>query len=286
MADHFEVEFPTELTKKQWDKAKGTIAKKHKTGLGESLTILEKTHKGVKWTNYTADGNIVGLDRDLKEWPSEFSKAFKPIIAVAAKVKDLAEKAEGVYKKDKLVPSSTVKAVQSLIKAVSKYRRDLEDFEGLYANAIVKRRKELVDVMRKTLAPTTKKMIAKCVGLLKDIKAYAGNPTKENFFKFFSDDSNARGYCTAIKMMDQYLGEFPDIRDPVFGKGVSLVKDLLPGMADYGASWSEQAFESKVNARLGISGEDAYKEHARLLVKQANTIAQFAKDGDKLLKLL
>jgi hypothetical protein len=159
--------------------------------------------------------------------------------------------------------------------------------EGEYAAAMSKARIGYVENAAKLLKPQVTKGQLKADGLIQDIKTYAANPTKENFFRMFSGDANARGFATQLKLMDQTLVEFPEIRDKVWPSSYKLM-DMLPGLAPYAAECSADVFETRFNQKMGLDGNnpDTWKVHARLLLKQAPNVQKFALDCTKLLKLL
>lgn len=278
------VDYPKELRKAYWDKHKPLLAKTKKTGIGEALKALEDKHDKVKWSNYDAQGLIENVDKKLKEWPNVFKDELKPFADEAEEIEKLAKKWAVDFKKEKLMPKSAAETCSEIATAAKTYASDILDFEGFHAKALTEKRKSSVETVKKMLKPSLTKTYNKCDGLIKDIVAYAKNPTKENFFNYFSGDSNARGYTTGCKNWDQLLLEFPEIRKECYDG--SAMKDYFPCMEDYGANWDEHKFEEKVNTKIKATGEAIWRWHAIHLVKSVPKVKEFQSILGKALKMI
>lgn len=278
------IEYPQELTKKRWEKKKPVMAKGKKTGIGEKLSDLEHDHEHVHWDQFTPPEAFTLLDTKLAEWPRIYAHDVEPLAKAAKEVKELAKEWAVEFKKDKMMPKSAVAAAEEVADAANRYMNEVLEFEGVEAKALSDARKQLMQTLRAQLGRMFAKNLAKIEGLLKDIPTFARNPTKENFFSIFKSDCNARGYTTACKNWDQYLKEFPDIRDQCFrGKAMD---EFFPGMADYGAEWSEEDFEKKVNPKTGLTGPACYVWHAKHLLREIPNIRRFKGVIEQLLQLL
>lgn len=279
-----DIKYPATLTKKSWDKKKPVLAKSKKTGIGEKLDALEKAHKAIQWGRYEPQGALVSIDGQLESWPSTFKKDFLPLAKAANELQKLAAGWAAEFKKDKLIPKTGEVAASEVANAAKAYSAEILDFEGEVAKALVDQRKQFVAGIRKMLKPTLTKTSAKIDGLLKDIRAFATNPTEEKFWSLFSGDSNARGYTTGCKNWDQLMVEFPEIRDQCH-KGNAMT-DFFPGMQDFGANYSSADFDKKVNSKTGKTGQACYVEHAKRMVKEVPNIQKFQAAINKCLTLL
>jgi Skp family chaperone for outer membrane proteins len=279
-----EIKYPAALTKKAWTKAKPVLANTKKTGIGEKLDDLQKLHDKIQWTNYQPNASIASIDDALKLWPATFKKELKPLAKLAAEAQTLAEDWAAKFKKDKLMPKAAEKAASDVATAAKSYAAEVLDFEGAHAKNLVNERKKIVDATRKVLKPMWTKTSKKIDALLKDIRAYANNPTEENYWSLFSGDSNARGYVTGCKNWDQLMIEFPEIRDQCY-KGKAMT-DFFPGMGDFGANYATAEFEQRVNAKTGKTGSQCYIEHAKRMIKEVPNIKKFQTAVDKCLTLL
>lgn len=278
------VDYPTDLTKARWDKKKPVIVASRKTGIGEMLTALEADYGKIDWGNFTEDGSLVNLDKKMIELPDLIRKVIVPYVQLVKAVQKKADEWAGTFKKEKLTPKAASEACSMVADAAKQFISDLGDFEGAAAKEMVEGRKKLMGVIRSMIKPGMTKVQKKLVGLMDDIKNYAKAPTKENFFKTFGKDCNARGFTTGCKNWDQWLIEFPELRDQCY-KGKAM-DDLFPVLKDYGAEWDEKEFDKRINSKLGLSEEECFKEHAKILIKATPTIKKFQTAVDKLLTLV
>jgi hypothetical protein len=278
------VDYPTDLTKARWDKKKPLVVANRKTGIGELLTALEADYGKIVWGSFTEDISLVSLDKKLAELPDLIRKTIVPYIQVVKRVQKTAEEWAATFKKEKLTPKAASEACNMVADAAKQFISDLGDFEGAAAKEMVESRKKLTQTIRTMIKPGMTKVANKLKGLLDDIKAYAQNPTKEKFFETFGKDCNARGFTTGCKNWDQWLIEFPEIRDQCY-KGKAM-DDFFPVLKDYGAEWDMSEFDKRINSKLGLSEEECFKEHAKILIKATPTIKKFQAAVDKLLTLV
>lgn len=279
------VDYPTDLTKARWDKKKPLIVANRKTGIGELLTALETDYGKIKWEDFTEEISLVQVDKKLAELPELVRKTIVPYIQVVKRVQKTAEEWAATFKKEKLTPKAASEACTMVADAAKQFISDLGDFEGEAAKEMVEARKKLMEVIQKMIKPGMTKVQRKLDGLMDDIKTYAKTPTKEKFFEIFGKDCNARGFTTGCKNWDQWLIEFPQIRDQCY-KGKAM-DDFFPVLKDYGAEWDEKEFEKRINSKLGLDSEEAcFKEHAKILIKATPTIKKFKDAVDKLLTLV
>jgi uncharacterized protein with HEPN domain len=280
------VEYPTELTKKYWDKKKPLVIKGKKTGIGEALDELNTKYDDIKWANYEAQNTIASIDKKLKELPALCREGIEPLGKKAKEIKTLATEWSAKFKKEKLTPKAASDACDAIAEAAKKFISDVDDYQGAQALEYMEMRKQCVVKLRQVLKPVMAKTQIKIKGLLEDIKAYAQKPTKETYWSLFKGDPNARGYTTGCKNWDQYLAEFPEIREQCH-KGDAM-DDFFPCMEDYGANWAEPQFEEKVNKKKcpGMSEEDTYKFHAKQMILATPTIKKFQTALDKLMTIL
>jgi hypothetical protein len=279
------VEYPTDLTKARWDKKKPLVVASRKTGIGEMLTALEADHGKIKWTSFVDIISIVDIDKKLVELPDLVRKTIVPYIQLVKAVQKKATEWSATFKKEKLTPKAASEACDMVADAAKKFISDLEDFQGAAAKEMVDSRKEKMGIIRQMIKPGMTKVQKKLEGLIDDIKNYAKTPTKDKFFETFGKDCNARGFTTGCKNWDQWLSEFPELRDQCH-KGKAM-DDFFPVLKDYGAEWDPNSFEQKVNSKLGLDSEEAcFKEHAKILIKATPTINKFKAAVDKLLTLV
>jgi hypothetical protein len=280
------VEYPTELTKKYWDKKKPLVIKGKKTGIGEALDELNKKYDAIKWANYEAQNTIASIDKKLKELPALCRDGIEPLGDKAKEIKTLAAEWSAKFKKEKLTPKAASDACDDIVEAAKKFISDVDDYQGVQALEYMEMRKKCVAKLKQVLKPVFTKTQVKIKGLLEDISAYAKSPTKETYWSLFSGDGNARGFTTGCKNWDQYLAEFPEVRLQCH-KGDAM-EDFFPYVEDYGANWAEPQFEEKVNKKkcAGLDEAATYKWHAKQLILATPKIKEFQKAIDKLMTIL
>ncbi len=113
--------YPESLTKKAWDKSKGTVAKMAgETGVGAALEGLEKGWKELDLVNLNPDVVLYGAKGLHPDKVLEKVKAVYPKIdkyrAEVKKTVDLTKKVAEDFKKNKLIPSSSTKLVEEMNK--------------------------------------------------------------------------------------------------------------------------------------------------------------------------
>ncbi len=120
--------FPALLTRTNWDKNKGILAKiAGFTGMGEALATLETQYKKVDWPSY--DMQNVFSAGNSKFTLSSLKSAIENAVAdvksgecgklrlQAFKVRDLADKTQKDFKNNKLIPKSSGELCGSISKA-------------------------------------------------------------------------------------------------------------------------------------------------------------------------
>jgi hypothetical protein len=278
------IDYPQELTQAWWNQRKPTLAKTKTTGIGEALNTLEKAHADIKWTNFDAHNAINNVDTKLGRLPKLCDEIIDPVVQMAKDVEKLARRWAGEFSNSRLIPKSAAAAANAVADAAKRYIAKMADFEGTQAKELVALRKRLVATIAMTLKPSWTKTKSKVDGLLVDIRTYCNNPTEEQFWKLFGGDGNARGYTTGCKNWDQYLSEFPELRNQCFnGKAMQT---FFPAIEDYGANWSKIDFERNVNPKTGKTGSECYIWHAKHLIRQVQTVTRFRDVVAKLLTLL
>jgi len=121
-------DYPGELTRKNWDKNKGLLAKMAGfTGMGDALAKLEALYKKIDWTPFDLEVQFPRGDKNftLSKLEVAVTEAVKEVKngdcaklrTEAFSVRDLGEKTEKDYKANKLIPKSTTALCASIGKA-------------------------------------------------------------------------------------------------------------------------------------------------------------------------
>jgi len=123
MAEFPKPEYPKILTKKDWDKNKGVIAKMHgETGIGAKMEAVQKLYDAVDWDKINMTGRrkgwTWGQDISQPNWDKVYNEAKAEVVGNLAKVskalyelRDLAQETQGKFKKSKTIPASSTKHV-------------------------------------------------------------------------------------------------------------------------------------------------------------------------------
>lgn len=113
--------WPLILTDRDWQKKKGSVAKvAGKTGIGVAMTAAEKAFAKIDWPKFDAR-NMLPHDRDpdkIKAAKANCATLYKSTVEPArVKLKDLrdvATKQATAWKKNKLIPATTVKHLETV----------------------------------------------------------------------------------------------------------------------------------------------------------------------------
>lgn len=116
-------ELPKILTRKDWDKNKGVIAKMHgKTGIGDALDDLKKAYDAVDWDALNMfekrmDWRTVtkkAWDKAFDDAKSEMTGNLTSLSKELYKVRDKCQDAAAKFKKSKTIPKSSTKHVTEM----------------------------------------------------------------------------------------------------------------------------------------------------------------------------
>lgn len=194
---------PAELTKKNWDKKKGKIAKMAgKTGMGDAFSKVEKAYKSVDWDKLEMISNKP-RPFDLKKWNKMRDDAVGETKGNLGKLRtqcyalrDLAKKTEAKFSKNKAIPKSSAALCGDIAKKA--------DFMGVGCNPssmgtrIVKMYKSgryMFDFTAQGIAKTAPSKVTACLASLKELES---DPTLENW--------KANHMMTRARDVNQYMG--------------------------------------------------------------------------------
>lgn len=194
---------PVELTKKNWDKKKGKIAKMAgKTGMGDAFSKVEKAYKSVDWDKLEMIQNKP-RPFDLKQWnkmrvdaAGEMKGNLAKLRAQCYALRDMAKKTEAKFSKNKAIPKSSAALCTDIAKKA--------DFMGVGCNAnsmgtriekMYKYGRSAYDFTAKGIAKTAPSKVTACLASLKELEK---DPTRENWL--------ANHMMTRTRDVTQYLG--------------------------------------------------------------------------------
>jgi hypothetical protein len=213
-------DYPAVLTKTNWDKNKGVVAKMAgATGVGDALSKLEAAYKAVDWKKFEIASNkpnpfsLPKLEAMKKAAIAEMNGNGAKLRATAFAARDAAKKASGDLKKNPLTKNAGVICDQ-IEKAA--------DFMGVGANSnslggyIQKDMDEAKNAFDHT-AKAIKTKIPSTVTALKNAIKAAGNPTNPKAWK-------AAAMMTKCRDLNQLIGNVPKLTEMGYDLGMDTAK--------------------------------------------------------------
>ena len=198
------MQYPKELTNKDWQKKKGVGGKMTKTGLGAVLDKAEAAHKKIDWTKLDPNSDSPKTKADIEKAVAAskayYKKNVEPLTAELNKVKSTAENAARKLEKT-ATGKSAGKAAKEIAKAADQFAVGTKsiDLEALVAksNARVEKLNKLADKM---LDQALKKWIA-------GQKAYlASDQTVQDWEAHIKQ--NGRSVSNSVKQLEAYNKKF------------------------------------------------------------------------------
>jgi hypothetical protein len=131
---------PVILTKADWDKQKGVIAKigVGETGIGAQMDKVKAVYGAVDWTKFnaanrhpTSDPGVV--DEELKEAKSEYASKVEKVRAELRVLVGLAQKAQAVFKSKPLIPKASAEHVGKIAAAADHMAVALKSMDAEFA---------------------------------------------------------------------------------------------------------------------------------------------------------
>jgi len=212
--------YPAVLTKANWDKNKGVVAKMAgATGVGDALAKLEAAYKAVDWKKFQIAANkpdpfsLPKLEAMKKAAIAQMNGNAAKLRAAAFAARDAAKKAAGDLKKNPLTKNAGVICDQ-IEKAA--------DFMGVGANSnslggyIQKDVDEAKSVFDFTVKSIKTNIPTRVAALKSAIKA-AGNPTTPVKWK-------AADMMTKCRDLNQLIGNVPKLTEMGYDLGMDQSK--------------------------------------------------------------
>jgi hypothetical protein len=213
-------DYPSVLTKANWDKNKGVIAKMAgATGVGDALAKLEAAYKVVDWKKFEIAANkpnpfsLPKLEAMKKAAIGEMNGNAAKLRTAAFAARDAAKKASGDLKKNPLTKSAG---------AICDQIEKAADFMGVgvngsslagYIQKDVDEAKNAFD----TTAKAIKTKIPSTVAALKNAIKAAGDPTTPKQWK-------AANMMTKCRDLNQLIGNVPKLTEMGYDLGMDTGK--------------------------------------------------------------
>ena len=201
--------YPPILTKSNWDKNKGVVAKMAgATGVGEALAKLESTFKAVDWAKFEIVQNkpspfsLVKLEAQKKAAIAEMNGNAAKLRLAAFAARDVAKKAAGDLKKNPLT-----KSAGGICDQIEK----AADFMGVGANAnslggyIDKDVAESRNAFDFTAKAIQTKIPSSVAALVKAIKGVGDPPTAKGW--------QGQQMMTKCRDLNQLIGNIPKLNE-------------------------------------------------------------------------
>jgi hypothetical protein len=270
------MDYPNVLTNRDWQKAKGVLAKIFvgKTDVGANLTALEADFKKSDFCKEPApfDGlDPIEFKAFIKARRTELDKQADSLATKAAAAIKVASQAAGEMKANSKVPASVSKYLSGMIVALDKFESDIKAMPDKYIQELTEafRKKLQADAIVKTLRDSCTKVSEKWKKLPEDIKTCEANPTVATVGKVFSGDNNARGIAAAAQFWDKTLvKQFPKATAAIYTG--SAIKDYysLPFLQEL----AMQLGAKTIQALIEKSGESEDKIVTAVMHKFSGTV--------------
>jgi hypothetical protein len=213
-------DYPAVLTKTNWDKNKGVIAKMAgATGVGEALSKLEAAYKAVDWKKFEIAANkpnpfsLPKLEAMKKAAIAEMNGNAAKLRVAAFAARDAAKKAAGDLKKNPLTKGAG---------AVCDQIEKAADFMGVGANTnslggYIQKDVDEAKNAFDTTANAIKNKIPSTVSALKSAIKAAGDPTTPKKWK-------AAAMMTKCRDLNQLIGNVPKLTEMGYELGMDTGK--------------------------------------------------------------
>jgi hypothetical protein len=235
--------YPDILKETDWQAKKGKIAKlAGETGVGETMKKCEAAHKKVDWMNkYDISTRITWakvdpaksktevVDETEKKLVVEYKADADPIRKLLQEVRDKAKAAAAAWKKNKLIPSSSVKHAEAVANAAELMNMVMKE-NSTPVELLINAKKMREELERKTQETYTvvHKQIADCEA---GLKVALTTPTKQSW-----EDGGAhqgcRSVCNGIAAVPAWKKQFYPTWQPF---GNFYCKDIPDGDPQEGA---------------------------------------------------
>jgi len=285
MAD-LSMPYPPVLTKAQWDRNKGVMAKLFvgKTDIGAALAAVELEFKRGGFSaikSYEGSLDPVDLEEHRKGLVSGLEKAGAAVVNKLKALKVIATAAHSDFAKSKTVPKSATAYVKSILDTIATFQADIGKFPDDVTKAMDKEFRERLHKTKEYVATvaTAKSASDLAVKIITMVKTVEANPTVANVHKVFGADGPHRMLTTSFKTWDQFVvGAFPKLAARHYaGKAMSDFF-TLPHLADMGNE-TNKAATSKLEAKVK-GGNDEKKVVTTFLLEYGKSVIE----SQKLLK--
>lgn len=281
MAD-FSMPYPPELTKAQWDRNKGVMAKLFvgKTDVGAALAAVELEFKRC---GFSAVKGFGGLDPlDLAEYKkgllSGLAKGETAINNKLGPLKVIATQAHADFAKSKTVPKSATTYVKGILDAITTFKADLAKFGDKVSADIDKDYRDRLHKTKEYVATvaTAKSAADLAVKILKMVKTAEAEPTVANVHKVFGADGPHRMLTTSFKTWDQFVKpQFPKLAAKIYPGTAMSEFFTLPHLSDIGNE-TNKAATAKLQIKVDKGGDEK-KVVTTFLLEYSRSVAEAQK---------
>jgi hypothetical protein len=200
-------DYPAVLTKANWDKNKGLLAKMAGfTGMGDSLTKLKAAYDKVKWDNFEIvlhkpnPFTLAKLETAQKAAVAEMNGNAAALRTQAYATRDLAKKTEAQFKAAKTIPASSVALCTQIATAADHLGVGVNaNSLGSYIEKDVKEARAAFDLTFEKIKTSIPKNVAE---LEKGLNA-VGEPTPANW--------QNQHMMTLCRNLNQLIGNVPKL---------------------------------------------------------------------------
>ena len=251
-------DYPAVLTKTNWDKNKGVIAKMAgATGVGDALSKLEAAYKAVDWKKFEIAANkpnpfsLPKLEAMKKAAIAEMNGNAAKLRLAAFAARDAAKKAAVDLKKNPLTKGAG---------AVCDQIEKAADFMGVGANAnslggYIQKDVDEAKVLFDATAKSIRNNIPERVAALKNAIRGAGDPTTKEKW-------SAAAMMTKCRDLNQLIGNVPKLTDMGYelGMDTAKAKKFFEEMRPYASH--DCPFDDEEGAKKALAAVKALAQRA------------------------
>lgn len=282
MAD-LSMPYPPELTKAQWDRKKGVMAKLFvgKTDIGAALAAVELEFKRGGYTPIKSfEGSCDPIDfAEYKQGLiSGLTRAETAVNNKLGALKIIATAAHSDFAKSKTVPKSATAYVKDILDAITAFKVALDKFPTQVGKELDKefrdrlhRTKEYVATV--ATAKAAAELAKKIVVMVKEVEA---KPTVANVHKVFGADGPHRMLTTSFKTWDQFVkAQFPKLAQKIYPGTAMSEFFTLAHLSDIGNE-TNKAASTKLQAKVN-GGADEKKVVTQFLLEYSKSVLEAQK---------
>ncbi|MCR8724833.1 hypothetical protein [Frigidibacter sp. ROC022] len=195
------IDYPVELTDKDWQKKKGLIGKMTKTGIGATLKKAQALHGKIDFAKLDPAAENPRNKADLAKGKKAAEAYYKKyVVPFSASLKTVEETAKKAIKQNAKMPKKSLKAMEDIAKIASTLQVTMKSFDLEAAvNEALERIERRQKLAAKYLNDSLKKFVTGAAAFMKD-------PTPESWLTNIKQQG--RSVSNSVKELTDYNARF------------------------------------------------------------------------------